>query len=352
MAWYDVNIGGIAPVWVSVPVEIDREAHTIKLRCAAIQEYLDADPKTEIASLNALASLGKITNEALLNLGSKLFSSNYVEVTINNEVFTKCALHPVTTILDEYYAGPDLGSVIEYEINLEYEVDGRGGSVVFTPFYNKEEYTELEYHFFYDPDSGLTWDTTAGFTPQTKFTEGGIWIFTLEENIKRVEVRGNGDNPNNYTLVPGFGTRSYIEVNKSDRIYWNEIEADDGITVPATEQWGWDLDTKLMVAVDANVSDTVLEVASVRGGILDNTVLTKISGTGPDTITCNGNSMHNATSLTVDALSSGVEAGAVYGIDRRVVMLSTGPKVPSDSGHQNANSNYGCYLEWIRLVFE
>jgi hypothetical protein len=354
MVWYDVDIGGITPVWVLQEAEINPEAHTIKLRCAAIQEFLGADPQTEIDNLNALASLGEIKNEGLVNLGTKLFSSNYITVVINNRTYTKCALHPIVTVIDEYYAGPDLGSVLEYEVNIEYEADGLGGSVTYTPFYNKEDYEgELEYHFFYDPVTGQTWDTTADFTPQTKFTEGGIWTFTRDTNIKRVEVYGNGDNPNNFTLVEGFGDRSYIEVNKSGRTYWTEIEADDGITVPGLEGWGWDLHTKLTVVLDADSMDTELTIVPVKGGILDGTVLTLESGTGPEEITLNGDYAEDGELITVDALAGDVTAGAVYGIDRRVVVISTGPKVPCDAaGHPRANSNYGCYLAYIRLVFE
>lgn len=354
MTYDEVLINGIRPSKVEADVEIDRETRTIRIRCAAMQSRLADDPKTEINQFNAMASAA-ISNHELLNGGSKLMVSNgqIFAVTINDETFERCALHPITTFIDDHYRGPNGDSVLRFELNLEYEVKGSGGSVVYTPLYNKDEYTEeLEYHFFYDPDTGQTWDWTAGFTPQTKFTEGGIWIFSMDRNVRRVEVYGNGDNPNNFTLIPGFGTKSYIEVNKSGRKYWHEIEADDGITVPGMEKFIWDLHTKLTVTGAREPGGTSIPVVPVMGGVLDGTVLTLVEGSGPDTITVDGDYREKEEAITVEALSDVLSAGAVYGIDRKTVQISTGPKVPSDSGHQYANSNYGCYLAWIRLVME
>jgi hypothetical protein len=326
MVWYDVDIGGITPVWVLQEAEINPEAHTIKLRCAAIQEFLGADPQTEIDNLNALASLGEIKNEGLVNLGTKLFTSNYITFVINNRTYTKCALHPIVTVIDEYYAGPDLGSVLEYEVNIEYEADGLGGSAVYIAPKYPTEYPELDYHFYYDYRTGETWDQPT--TGLNYGTEGGIWTFTLtDKQIKRVECYGSGD-----LDILGTGRKPYIECNRSDQMIWSFYEAQDGVKLKQLQKFIWDLDTSFIVGEDADTgATTIIPLAPVNGGILDNTVLTLDTGTGPATITVDGDHAHLSDSLTVDAISDDIIAGAVYVIDRHVVVLSTNQKVPDET---------------------
>lgn len=233
MAYYDVDIGGLTPSWVKPDIEIDREAHTITLKCAAIEGVLDADPKTEIALFNAIAC-NKINNEELFNGGTKLQCSpmNRIQVEINDEIFEKCALHPIVTTIDEYYAGPDAGSVIEYEMKLEYEASGGGGSVLYTPDYG--EYNNAEYYFFYDPETGQkqAWNGT------NRGTEIGYLKFTEVKNVKRVEVYGSGDCVGN----------CWIECNGEGRQYWHYGEAADD-SVPVQEKLIWILEEPTNVIV-------------------------------------------------------------------------------------------------------
>lgn len=236
MSYDEVNIGGVIPSYVKPDITIDREARTIKIPCAAIQGILGADPKTEINNLNSLACQ-KIHNEDLLNGGSKLQASppNYITATVNDEIFSKCALHLIPTPLDEFYAGDEAGSVIEYEINLEYEVDGGGGSIVYAPDY--AEYQELEYHFFFDY---LT-DTYWNWVGQNKGTEMGYMKFTFPVNrkVKRVEVYGNGD------CVGQCWIACQTEDSKQ---FWHYGEQSDD-SVPIQEKLIWDLEEPTNVIV-------------------------------------------------------------------------------------------------------
>jgi hypothetical protein len=92
------------------------------------------------------------------------------------------------------------------------------------------------------------------------------------------------------------------------------------------------LDVEFTVSADALTGATeIIPLAPIKGGILDNTVLTLVSGTGPETMTINGDHEHLSESLTVDALTGDISEGAVYGIDRTVVVLSTNQKVPDET---------------------
>jgi len=413
MAWYDVTIDTIQLTWVKPDVEIDREGHTIKIAAAAILEYVGDDPVTEIAALNALSSRTINNTFPLLNGGSKLQAENIFPVVVNGETFQKCALHPIPTPIDGFYNSDSEGSSIDYELNLEYEADGLGSSSVYIAPKYPTAYSELDYHFYYDYMTGEVWDQPT--TGLNYGTEGGIWTFTMDGDVKRVEVYGSGD-----LDILGTGRSPYIELNKSDQKIWHFYEAQDGVKLKQLEKFSWDLDTELIVSDDLSVGGTSLLVNPVKGGILDNTILSLISGTGPAAISVNGDHEHLSESLTVDAVGADVVGGAVYGIDRTVVVLSTNQKVPDEThipiniladaaqgatsisitplyndvsdnhifyrvsgtgpsqivvnGYHNAGDgsidvdaltenlvsgalykmtvNLGCYLEWIRLVYE
>lgn len=325
MAWYDVTIDTIQLTWVKPDVEIDREGHTIKIAAAAIQEYVGGDPVTEIAALNALSSRTINNTFPLLNGGSKLQAENIFPVVINGETFQKCALHPIPTPIDGFYNSDSEGSSIDYELNLEFEADGRGSSAVYIAPRYPTAYSELDYHFYYDYRTGEVWDQPT--TGLNYGTEGGIWTFTIDGNVKRVEVYGSGD-----LDILGTGRSPYIELNKSDQKIWHFYEAQDGVKLKQLEKFSWDLDTEFTVSEDASTGATeIIPLSPVKGGILDNTILTLISGTGPAAISVNGDHEHLAESLTVDSIGGNVTAGAVYGIDRTVVVLSTNQKVPDET---------------------
>ncbi len=323
MAWYDVKIDTITLTWVKPDIEIDREAHTINIGAAAIREYVNDDPITEIAALNAISSRTIENTFPLLNGGSKLQAEKTFPVVINGETFQKCALHPIPTPIDGFYNSDSDGSSIEYELNIEFEVDGRGSSAIYVaPRY--PEYPELDYHFYYDYLTGETWDQpTSGLNYGT---EAGILTFTMDGNVKRVELYGSGD-----LDILGTGRSPWIELNKSDKQIWHFYEALDGVKLKQLEKFSWDLDTKLIVAEDLSAGGTNLSVNSFRGGILDNTILTLVSGTGPETIIVDGDHVSGTTTLMVDSVTDDVVESAVYSIDRTVVVLSTNQKVPDET---------------------
>jgi hypothetical protein len=210
-------------------------------------------------------------------------------------------------------------------LNLEFEADGRGSSAVYIAPRYPTAYSELDYHFYYDYRTGEVWDQPT--TGLNYGTEGGIWTFTIDGNVKRVEVYGSGD-----LDILGTGRSPYIELNKSDQKIWHFYEAQDGVKLKQLEKFSWDLDTEFTVSEDASTGATeIIPLSPVKGGILDNTILTLISGTGPAAISVNGDHEHLAESLTVDSIGGNVTAGAVYGIDRTVVVLSTNQKVPDET---------------------
>lgn len=66
------------------------------------------------------------------------------------------------------------------------------------------------------------------------------------------------------------------------------------------------------IAADASTSATSITPEDLPGAIANGATLTKISGTGPSTITTTASASAGARSLSVSALASGITAGAVY----------------------------------------
>jgi hypothetical protein len=66
------------------------------------------------------------------------------------------------------------------------------------------------------------------------------------------------------------------------------------------------------VAVDASNGATTIVTEDLPNDIIDNGVMTKVSGSGPASITVNGAHTAGARSLSVDALSGALTAGARY----------------------------------------
>lgn len=66
------------------------------------------------------------------------------------------------------------------------------------------------------------------------------------------------------------------------------------------------------IAVDAATSATALVSEDLPGAIGSGVVLTKISGTGPSTVTTSASASAGVRALAVTAIASGITAGAIY----------------------------------------
>lgn len=247
MAYTNWVINGLTPSWVEPDFTDDRENRKLVLKCAAIYDETGNDPVNEIDSFNDISS-EKINNRPLLNGGSKLQVKNgqIFSVTDGVNTWTKCALHRVNVTLDSYYSGAQPGSVIEYELTIEYETSGPGGSYVYTPPFNKAEYTNIEYYYFYDPgppevkSSGSSQGDLDG-------TEIGWMQITETKNVKRVELYGCGCD------IPG----SKIYVNDVEQIWhYGEIPGTDGLA-SGNEKLVWDLETPTTVITIKTTTHTL-----------------------------------------------------------------------------------------------
>lgn len=89
------------------------------------------------------------------------------------------------------------------------------------------------------------------------------------------------------------------------------------------------------IAVDAASSATALVSEDLPGAIASGVVMTKISGTGPATITTSSSSAAGARALTVSAIASGITAGAVY----EYAITGTGLPVTPNGGAINTGWN-------------
>lgn len=83
---------------------------------------------------------------------------------------------------------------------------------------------------------------------------------------------------------------------------------------PATSRLAGYLDgrQRVEVAVAASSGGTAVTVEDLPAAIANGAALTKISGTGPTTITLSALAASGARALTVAALGSNLDAGAVY----------------------------------------
>jgi len=220
-------IGGITPNWI---VDVDPAPNNVNRRIT-LHCYADsqvdlngADPRSEIEQFEAMLC-DSVTNTPLLQGGSKLQVKNGEVITVTDGITTwnRAAIAEVNY-------NPDLMSQVRmpYDIVLELETTGAGGSVVYVPDY--DDYSNIDYYFFYTAGPPEDFDTYDG-NPLVKGTELGWMEITEPQNVSRVEIYGCGDE------LP-----CYAEVNGVKQ-YWTYGEAEDGVGVPRLEKLIWILDT-------------------------------------------------------------------------------------------------------------
>lgn len=227
MAYDSWVIGGVTPKWI---VDVDPAPNNVNrrvtLHCYADSQVdLDgADPRSEIEQFEAMLC-DSVTNTPLLQGGSKLQVKNGEVITVTDGITTwnRAAIAEVNY-------NPDLMSQVRmpYDIVLELETTGAGGSVVYVPDY--DDYSNIDYYFFYTAGPPEDFDTYDG-NPLVKGTELGWMEITEPQNVSRVEIYGCGDE------LP-----CYAEVNGVKQ-YWTYGEAEDGVGVPRLEKLIWTLDT-------------------------------------------------------------------------------------------------------------
>jgi hypothetical protein len=179
----------------------------ITLTCHSFLENAltgDTDPRDEIAYFEAMQTRD-ITNEPLLSGGSKLQARNIIEVTDGHDTWTRCALEPVE--ISEDMLSKD---VITYNLNIHYELAGTSGSIVYTP--NYYDYNNIEYYM---------WSDKTNPTPphEAYGNEIGWMEITEEENVKKVEMFGNGCCSTEASPV-------WVSVN-DDKFYWHYTSNQD-----------------------------------------------------------------------------------------------------------------------------
>jgi len=227
MAYDSWVIGGVTPNWI---VDVDPAPNNVNRRIT-LHCYADsqvdlngADPRSEIEQFEAMLC-DSVTNTPLLQRGSKLQVKNGEVITVTDGITTwnRAAIAEVNY-------NPDLMSQVRmpYDIVLELETTGAGGSVVYVPDY--DDYSNIDYYFFYTAGPPEDFDTYDG-NPLVKGTELGWMEITEPQNVSRVEIYGCGDE------LP-----CYAEVNGVKQ-YWTYGEAEDGVGVPRLEKLIWILDT-------------------------------------------------------------------------------------------------------------
>ena len=82
------------------------------------------------------------------------------------------------------------------------------------------------------------------------------------------------------------------------------------------------------IAADASGGATTLWCEALAGAMANGATLTKISGTGPSTLTASAGASADARSISVSAIGSGITAGAVY----EVAIQNSGLPVTPNGG--------------------
>jgi hypothetical protein len=209
--------------------KINTQDGIITLECSALKDNIatgDNDPRDEITRFQNLTSQF-ITNTPLLNGGSKLQYGNgqTLSVTDGTDTYDKCCLARVE--INEDHTSTKR---IDYTLTINYEMSSTGGSYVYTPRFNKADYTNIVYYYFYDPGPPEVFSNTG--SGDLHGTEIGWMQITETQNVVRVEVYGCGCD------VPG----SKIYVNDVERI-WHYGEVLDTPYADGTEKLTWDLAT-------------------------------------------------------------------------------------------------------------
>lgn len=217
MAYVNWVIGGLTPSWVEPDFNDDRENHKLTLKCAAIRDRIGVDPVTELDQFNNISSEG-ITNTSLENGGTNLqvTDGQIISVTADETTWDRCALHAVNVQTDDGYNGDNPGSVLEYELVIEYEVRKGGGVFIFTP--PLHEYTEIEYYIWTDKTNDL-----AGPWLGNEF---GWMKFTLPKPVKAITFYGSA------CLLPAT---IFVPGSNEGRREWTSSH-DDNKNLPDQEQ--------------------------------------------------------------------------------------------------------------------
>lgn len=215
MAYVNWVIGGLTPNWVEPDFKDDRPNKTLTLKCAAIRDEIGVDPVIELDQFNDISS-ERIINTSLENGGTNLqvVDGHIFSVTADSTTWERCALRRVSVLTDDGYDGDNPGSVLEYELVIEYEVRKGGGVFTFTPDppngYHK--YAELEFYEWYYENNGVWVKENAVETSGAYGTEIGYMKLTAPKPIKSITFYGSACLLPAKIYVPGSieGSRDWI----------------------------------------------------------------------------------------------------------------------------------------------
>lgn len=196
MAYVTWSIGGLTPSWVEPDFKHDPQARTLTLKCAAIADEIDADPMTEIEAFQAITS-ERINNAERENGGTHLNvgpNDHIISVTADSTTWSRCALRRIVVQLDSYYVDDNAGSMIEYDLVIEYEESVAGGFTIYTPdppsgYHN---YTNIEYYeWYYDSGGGVWVKANASSSSGAYGTEIGWMKITEPRAVKSITFYGS-----------------------------------------------------------------------------------------------------------------------------------------------------------------
>lgn len=141
--------------------------------------------------------------------------------------------------------------------------------------------------------------------------------FTTDDNLDDIPAGGRVG-----TAVAMTGKTNTLGVLDADDPTFTSITGDSIEAVVLYLHTGTESTSKLLlyfdgkfeveIAANASTSATSITPEDLPAAIANGATLTKISGTGPATITTSATGAEGARSLSVTALSTGITAGAVY----------------------------------------
>lgn len=188
MAYGDWTINGI-PINCLLKPKIDPVNRTITFNCLADVNATGADPRVEIASIQALACT-QIHNDDLLNGGTKLQVPGGSTVTIVEkgtpvgDITYKAAIEGVVVEENSYS-----DQAIEYNIVAHYELNGGAKYIIYTPNYHS--YSNITYYEWYYLVNGVWTKANAPSDNGAYGTEIGHVTIVETKQIKKVEVYGS-----------------------------------------------------------------------------------------------------------------------------------------------------------------
>lgn len=165
-------------------------------------------------------------------------------------------------------------------------------------------------------DGSIDWDTNDVRVMLVKDT------YTFDITDKFLSDLGSVDNGRSAALAGKTVTNGVIDANDTTLVATANVSCNAYIIFQhtgsdATARAILYIDGKFRftIAVNASSGATSLTVDPLLHAVLNGAVATKISGTGPTTITLSANAAANARTLSCSALGSGANADAVYEIN-------------------------------------